>query len=172
VADLSPGQAVTSLNGLTDGVILQAGTGILLGVSGNTLTLTAQAALGSDRNLKTGFAPVKPDEILARLAALPIQSWRFTNEVAGVHHLGPMAQDFKAAFGLGDDDKLIAFVDAEGVALAAIQGLNQKVAEKEARIQEQSAEIEELKAQLQRLELLIRAENDNDSSTPAPTRAK
>jgi hypothetical protein len=159
VANLSPGQAVTSLNGLTDAVILQAGTGIILGVSGNTLTLTAQAASPSDRNLKTGFTAVDPEDILARLAALPIQSWRFTNEVAGVHHLGPMAQDFKAAFGLGDDDKTIAFVDAEGVALAAIQGLNQKLENEEPRIQEQGAEIMELKARLQRLELLVRARN-------------
>lgn len=70
---------------------------------------------------------MQPEDILARLVALPIQGWRYTNEVAGVRHVGPMSQDFKAAFGLGNSDKIIGFVDEEGVALAAIQGLNQKL---------------------------------------------
>jgi hypothetical protein len=54
---------------------------------------------------------------------------------ASVRHIGPLAQDFRAAFGLGSDDKFIAFVDGQGVALAAIQRLNQKLNEKEAEIQ-------------------------------------
>jgi hypothetical protein len=37
-----------------------------------------------------------------------------------------MAQDFKTAFGLADSDTGIATVDADGIALAAIQGLNQQ----------------------------------------------
>jgi hypothetical protein len=82
---------------------------------------------GSDRNRKDGFAAVSPREVLDKLAALPIQTWHYTNETAGIRHLGPMAQDFRAAFGLSSDDKSIATVDADGVALAAIQGLNQKV---------------------------------------------
>jgi hypothetical protein len=148
VADLTPGQAVTSLNGLTDAVNLQAGAGIVLGTNGNTLTVSALPGVPSDRNLKTGFAPVQPDEILARLAALPIKSWRYTNELAGVHHLGPMAQDFQAAFGLGTDNRMIYFVDEEGVALAAIQGLNQKLDEKDSEIKELQAQINELKLTL------------------------
>ena len=44
-----------------------------------------------------------------------------------VRHLGPMAQDFKAAFNVGESDTGITTVDADGVALAAIQGLNQKL---------------------------------------------
>ena len=58
-----------------------------------------------------------------------------------VRHVGPTAQDFRAAFGLGNDDKSIATVDADGVALAAIQGLNAKL---EAKIAEQAREIAEL----------------------------
>ncbi len=38
-------------------------------------------------------------------------------------HLGPMAQDFYDSFGLGSDNKGIATVDADGVALAAFRGL-------------------------------------------------
>jgi hypothetical protein len=109
VADLSPGQAVTSLNGLKDDVILAAGTDVILDTNGNTLTISA--ALGSDRSIKTGFRRVEPEDILAQLVTLPIQSWRFTNEVASTRHLGPTAQDFKATFGLGTSDTSIRIVD-------------------------------------------------------------
>jgi hypothetical protein len=64
--------------------------------------------------------------VLAKVAALPITQWSF-KEFPGARHLGPMAQDCHAAFGVGLDDKHIATVDADGVALAAIQGLNEKV---------------------------------------------
>jgi hypothetical protein len=152
VADLTPGQAVTSLNGLTDAVQLQPGAGILLGTNGNVLTVSAQPGFTSDRNLKTEFESVRPEDILAKVAALPIQSWRYTNEVAGIHHVGPMAQDFKAAFGLGTDGKMIYFVDESGVALAAIQGLNQKLADQ---LKARDAEIEQLKQDVAELKTLI-----------------
>jgi len=45
-----------------------------------------------------------------------------------------MARDFHAAFGLGESEKRINTVDADGVALAAIQGLNQKLEEKDREI--------------------------------------
>jgi hypothetical protein len=145
VADLTPGQAVTSLNGLTDTVNLQAGSGIILGTNGNALTISTQPGVPSDRGIKTDVAPISADKILASLAALPISSWRYTNETAGVRHVGPMAQDFRAAFGLGHGDKLIEFVDEQGVALTAIQGLNQKLNEKEAEIQQLRENLAELK---------------------------
>jgi uncharacterized coiled-coil protein SlyX len=100
---------------------------------------------------------VKPEDILARLAALPIQSWRFTNESAGIRHVGPMAQDFNAAFGVGNDEKLIAFVDGQGVALAAIQGLNQKLNEKEAEIQNLKEDNQALAGRLNELEAAVKA---------------
>jgi hypothetical protein len=82
--------------------------------------------LTSDRAQKSGFAPVDRRAILDQVARLPITTWHYTNDPA-VTHLGPVAQDFKAAFHLGTDDKHIATVDADGVALAAIQALNDKV---------------------------------------------
>jgi hypothetical protein len=98
----------------------------------------------SDRHAKQGFATINGRNVLAKLAALPIATWSYTNS-PGIRHLGPVAQDFKAAFGLGEDDKHIATVDADGVALAAIQGLNQKL-EKELR--ERDAEIGRLNHEL------------------------
>lgn len=157
VADLTPGQAVTSLNGLTDGVNLQAGGGIVLDTNGNTLTISAQPGTVSDRSLKTDFAPVSAEKILARVVGLPISSWRYTNETASVRHVGPMAQDFRAAFGLGHDDKFIEFVDEEGVALTAIQGLNEKIQKQNAELEQKQAEITDLKQRLEKLEQIINA---------------
>lgn len=102
-----------------------------LDVQGTTRTTVLQ--ITSAREAKQGFAPVDAAAILAKVAALPLSSWAYTNAPT-VRHLGPVAQDFHAAFVLGDDDKHIATVDADGVALAAIQGLHQLLQEKEARL--------------------------------------
>jgi hypothetical protein len=120
-------------------------------VAGN-IYATGTITPNSDRNLKTDFAAVDATAVLDRVARLPIQQWRFKAEPEGVKHFGPMAQDFRAAFGLGEIPTAIATVDADGVALAAIQGLNQKLEQKE-------TEITELKARLQRLEQLVNANN-------------
>jgi hypothetical protein len=80
----------------------------------------------SDRNAKENFASVSPLEVLNKVITIPITMWNFKDLKDG-RHMGPMAQDFYAAFGVGPDVKHIATVDADGVALAAIQGLNQKV---------------------------------------------
>ena len=78
----------------------------------------------SDRNAKAGIAAVAPAEVLARLLALPIYTWHYTSQGATTQHIGPMAQDFHAAFGFnGDDDRHISTLDPDGVALAAIQGV-------------------------------------------------
>lgn len=62
-------------------------------------------------------------EILAKVADLPISTWRYEWEPAGVRHLGPMAQDWKAAFDFGQPDTRIPAVDANGVTLVAVQAL-------------------------------------------------
>jgi hypothetical protein len=117
-----------------------------LHVIGNILA-SGTVTQGSDRNTKENFAPISPAEVLDRVAAMPISRWNYKAD-RQERHLGPMAQDFYAAFGLGMDDKHISMVDADGVALAAIQGLNQKLEQKE-------AEITDLKSRLERLEQLL-----------------
>jgi hypothetical protein len=110
----------------------------------------------SDRNSKEAFTAINPRAVLEKVSALPITEWKYKVEADGTEHIGPMAQDFHAAFGLnGNDDKHISTVDEGGVALAAIQGLNQKVNEKDAKIQEQAAEIADLKLRLEKLEQLV-----------------
>lgn len=110
--------------------------------------------LTSDRNAKTDFIPVEPETVLARVLALPISEWHYKHQ-PDVRHIGPMAQDFYAAFAVGRDERHIASVDADGVALAAIQGLNQKLETegraKDARIAELDRELRELRALVERL---------------------
>jgi hypothetical protein len=96
----------------------------------------------SSRDQKRDFADVNSRDILERVAALPVTSWRFKGEPVSVRHVGPTAQDFRAAFSLGSDDESIAQVDVSGVTLAAIQGLNVKL---EAKIAEQADELAELR---------------------------
>jgi hypothetical protein len=100
----------------------------------------------SDRALKADFTAVDAQAVLAKVAQLPIDEWRYKSE-GGQRHLGPVAQDFYAAFGLGADDKHISTVDEGGVALAAIKGLN-------ARVEEQQREIAELRERVQKAETL------------------
>lgn len=88
----------------------------------------------SDRNSKTAILPVNEKQVLDTLMNVPISTWRYKGQSTSAQHIGPMAQDFYAAFGMGEDAHYIGTVDADGVALAAIQGLYQVVQEKEARI--------------------------------------
>jgi hypothetical protein len=107
---------------------------------------------GSDRNSKENFTPVDAQRVLAQVAALPIATWNYRAESPSVRHMGPMAQDFSAAFGLGADDVSIGTIDVDGVALAAIQGLYQLTQAQEAENAAQKAEIAELVNRLAALE--------------------
>lgn len=81
----------------------------------------------SDRNLKTAIESVDEDRVLERLVSLPVSTWSYRAEGTGVRHMGPMAQDFQATFGLGASDRTILQVDADGVALASIQALYRRL---------------------------------------------
>jgi hypothetical protein len=147
--DVSTGPAsVTNLIAIQTNGFIGIGTSTptnrLHVVGGITCTALTQT---SDRNAKENFAPVSPQEVLDKVASLPISTWNFKDLHDG-RHMGPMAQDFYAAFHLGGGDTTITAVDPDGVALAAIQGLNQKLHEKD-------AEIEALKTRLERLEELV-----------------
>jgi hypothetical protein len=96
-------------------------TGFALSPSGD-VTIGGTLTQGSDRNSKQAIEPVDGAALLERVARLPLATWEY-KDAAGVRHLGPMAQDFAAEFGLGADDKHIAPGDAAGVGLAAIQAL-------------------------------------------------
>lgn len=103
----------------------------------------------SDIAMKENFAPVDPQETLRMVLTLPITTWNYKDD-SSTRHLGPMAQDFYSAFGLGSDDKTIGFLDEGGVALSAVQGLNQRIVEQDAQIAALKAELAELKALTQK----------------------
>jgi hypothetical protein len=95
----------------------------------------------SDRALKHVFAEVDVDAVLAGVVDLPLSTWSYTADDPRVRHIGPMAQDFSAAFGVGEDDRHIHVVDSSGVALAAIQALAARLAEAEQQIAKLQAEL-------------------------------
>ena len=116
----------------------------------------------SDKNLKANLAPTVARAILARVATLPIQTWNYTSQDAAIRHIGPMAQEFYAAFQVGEDDRHISTVDADGVALAAIQGLYEIV-------QEQEGQIAALKAQNAALDARLTALEQSVGAAKSPT---
>ena len=107
-------------------------------------------AYSSDRELKENFAPVDARDILQRVVDLPVTSWNFKGDAA-TPHIGPMAQDFYSSFHLGTDEKHIGTVDEAGVALAAIQGLNAVVKEKDAKIADLERRVTEMEEKLNRI---------------------
>jgi hypothetical protein len=156
----SPGQNTFSV---------RAAGGIWLGTAAPPATITANRFLetstgaylttggtwtnGSDANLKEGFATIDARQVLRRLSRIPIRSWSYKAE-PGVRHFGPTAQHFYRAFRLGQDNRHIATVDADGVALAAIQALereNRVLKERVAALERANARIAELERAVSRL---------------------
>jgi len=141
-ADFSSGLPNEFLVGATGGIGMYTArnytTGCHINAGGGSW------ACSSSRDVKRDFTDVDTEEVLRKAVSLPLMSWRYMNEAEAIRHVGPMAQDFRAAFGLGEDDKHISAVDAEGIALAAIQGLHKHVEEKDALIAAQSGKISAL----------------------------
>ena len=90
-------------------------------VSATNVTFT------SSRAKKADFESVDPQDVLTRLNGIDIQTWRYKSEDSDIRHMGPIAEDFAAAFGLGASDTKITVTDVNGVALAAIQALSQEL---------------------------------------------
>jgi hypothetical protein len=110
--------------------------------------------LTSDRNTKANFTELNPAVVLAKVTSLPVTEWNYRDDPADTRHIGPMAQDFHAAFQLdGADDKHISVVDEGGVALAAIQGLNQKVESENTALRAENAVLKQRLAALEKIVL-------------------
>ena len=133
-------------NGTTTGVSLAAGTGTWTSLS--------------DRNAKANFEKVNAADVLAKVAAMPVMTWNYKTQAEEIRHIGPTAQDFRAAFGVGESETGITTVDADGVALAAIQGLVEELKDRDRKIAElemRTAEVNDLKAKLQAVEERLNA---------------
>jgi hypothetical protein len=116
------------------------------------LTISGTLTQNSDFNKKENFSTVDNQEVLERLAEIPITTWSLKADGDEVRHMGPMAQDFYAAFNLGEDEVHLAPVDANGVAFAAIQALNESLEEKKAQITSLEHENAEMETRLTALE--------------------
>ena len=96
------------------------------------------------------------NDILQKLNRLSIEHWNYKSQDASIRHMGPMAQDFRAAFGLGENDTHISTVDADGVALAGVQALYRLVLAKDEQLQRQDANIKAAQSEIRELEEELR----------------
>lgn len=127
-------------NGATANGAITVGTS---GNNGNGASLSGGGTWtnASSRTFKEGFTAIDPLHVLAKLVAMPVQTWFYKGAHDEGQHMGPVAEDFAATFGLGKDERHIATVDESGVAFAAIQGLNQKVESENARLEGINSEL-------------------------------
>jgi len=86
------------------------------------VTIAGDLTQNSDFNVKTAIKDVDPGKILHLVSQLPVSQWEY-KDAPGESHIGPMAQDFYAAFGLGGSETGISTIDTAGVALTAIKAL-------------------------------------------------
>lgn len=124
--------------------------------SGVALT-TGAGAWGtlSDAKMKENFRDLGGDDVLEKLAVMPIREWNYKSQDKSIRHAGPTAQDFHAAFGLGEDPLRISTVDADGIALRAIQALEARTREADERNRALDRELSALRDRLTQLELLL-----------------
>jgi hypothetical protein len=133
---------------LTTGCSLPAGSGVF--------------SCASSRTLKENFGGVSGEDVLARMRAIPVNSWNYVAEGRQVRHLGPFAEDFRAAFGLGVDDRSIGLLDIDGVNFAGVKALEarttaqaERIRTLEARGAEQAERIRTLESQLGELRQMV-----------------
>jgi hypothetical protein len=123
-------------------------TGVTLNAGGSSWVVI------SDRNRKQDFGAVDGEQVLDRIRGLPVSTWRYRDEVTvdpSITHMGPMAQDWNAAFHFTADDKTINMSDLDGVNLAGVQALEARTREQAGRIRSLEAQVAELRAMVQAL---------------------
>ncbi len=139
------------------GRCLQVGTGATNG-NGAYLTTGGVWTNASSKSLKENFSKLDKDEILSKVLALNISRWSYigTDEF----HVGPFAEDFYEAFRLGLDDKTISTMDPSGVALVAIQALDEKIIDLESTIEITRIENENLKREIEEIKNSLRSSSN------------
>lgn len=160
----SGGFRIFTSSTLTTGVTIQSGavvsnwgqsSAVISTSTGAYLSTSGVWTNNSDRNRKRALLAVDGEEVLGRLRAMPITTWSYKVDDGAVRHMGPMAQDFHAAFGLGPDSLAIGTVDADGVALAGVQALERRSTAQAERIARLERENAELRARLELIEAKV-----------------
>jgi hypothetical protein len=161
---VSGGFRIFTASNLSTGVTIQSGattsnwgqTNAVISTSTGAYLSTAGVWQDvSDVNRKHLFTPISGDALLAKIRDLSITEWSYKVEDKSVRHLGPTAQDFKAAFNLGSDEKTIGMVDADGVALAGVKALDARSMSQEQRIKSLEQENADLRKRLDKLEAAL-----------------
>jgi hypothetical protein len=137
----SGGTRFYSNTALTAGVDLPAGGGAWASVS--------------DVNRKENFRVIDGEAVLEKIAAMPVMEWNYRSQDAAIRHLGPTAQDFRAAFGLGESELTISTIDADGVNMLATKALTLRSRAHAEALSALQAENRELKQRIERLEKLL-----------------
>lgn len=137
------GARVFTNQGLTSGVEISAGGG-----SWSTV---------SDRRKKENFEALDTEKILHKVAQLPLTSWNYKSQPATTRHIGPMAQDFYAAFGLDGiaNDTTINTSDIDGVNMAAIQALEKRTRALQEENDQLKAKLEAMDSKMASIEKMI-----------------
>lgn len=112
-------------------------------------------ACTSDREAKKNFRAENGEAVLEAISSMAIESWNYRAEDSSIRHIGPTAQDFRAAFALGTDDKTIGAVDADGINMLAIQALEKRTTDLGAGNDALRAENEELRNRLAAIEATL-----------------
>ena len=171
---VSGGFRIFTSSNLSTGVTIQSGASVSNWGQSNAVISTSTGAFlstsgvwtnTSDVNRKHLFAAVSGEDVLSRLRSMPVSTWSYRTDDRGIRHIGPTAQDFRRAFGVGQDDVTIGTVDADGVSLAAAKALEARTADQQARIEaleSQNAALRaanaEMQARLARIEAALAAQ--------------
>lgn len=159
----SGGFRIFTSSNLTTGLTFQSGASVSNWGQSNAVISTSTGAYlsnsgvwtnVSDVNKKHRFEEISNEEVLEKLRKLPITRWSYKTDAENVKHIGPMAQDFYAAFGLGNDNRSIGTVDIDGVTLVGVKAL-------EERTRNLAAELENLKADNAALRQQMKDNNGN-----------
>ncbi len=105
----------------------------------------------SDANRKENFREVDGEGVLAKIARLSIPQWTYRAQDPSIRHLGPTAQDFYAAFGLGESALTITTTDIDGVSLLAVQALERRTRDLQDHLATRDQELAALRAQIAEL---------------------
>lgn len=121
------------------------------------VTIDGSLTQNSDINAKTNIVPIDEMSVLERISAMPISQWQY-KDALGENHIGPMAQDFYAAFGLGESETGLSTIDTAGVALAAIQALagqNARLTDQNKALEQRVSELELQSRRVDELEVMV-----------------
>lgn len=125
-----------------------AGNQVMYLTGAGSLTIGGSLSQGSDRESKEAIESLDGEAVLEKVLALPIYEWNYIRDPEKARHIGPMAQDFHAAFGLGNSETQLTPSDVSGVTVVAVQALHEKVAAQEAEIESLRQTVAELRGDL------------------------